>query len=714
MKKTLIKLMAVCMALCVLAGCGNKADPAAGQKQTELSAAPGSEKTMTRQYSESYYPFSGGTTVKDVARIGSRLLLCGEGADGSTLAVAEYSVEDSGRVSVSAAQSVALDAPGDANEAMVYDIAAGGDGYFYVLTGNERENDNGDFAVLRYSPDGVFQDKMTIEGFPEETEGGLSLATGTQGEMVLMGMDYVYFLRWQGTPTNKQTIERASFTCASATDRGIVLSIYNFTLDASPFYSIDPESGTMSRLTITNPIDPAEDVKGFKLVWGGSLSLCQGLDGEFISNSGESFVLFDFENDSYEELLQWNFSSAEIGSACRLTETSFLCVSPGSEAMLLTGMEEAPYEEKTVVQVAVIGIDGDTHLAEMNSKSTEYEYQAVTYEAEEADRLLTELGAGKAFDLVLFYDSVNTSSDYFEDLYPYIDADPELSRESFLPNLLESTAVHGELHQLWDQTAVSTLVGKYSYVGPGEGLTTADYLRIAEENEQILSVFDSFMSKEALLAHVAQIGISAFVDKDNAGCSFHSRDFSELLAWCAAMGNGTPEGSGGVAYEPYEYILSPVYLTTPIADTYVESWRGYASYVGFPNGGSGYHYYSSVWGSGLSMAIPANSQNKEGAWAFIRDRLSLDAQLSLGEMSALPVNFEALKRLAEASSTEAGCEALYNLLEKTKYAENFADEQLHNIIVSGGMSYINGDKSLEETVRLIQSRASIYVVEQYG
>lgn len=714
MKKTRMKVMAICVMVCVLAGCGNRSELPSETRQEEQSATLSSGETMARQYSESYYPFSGGTTVKDVSRIGSRLLLCGEGAGSSTLAMAEYTVEESGRVSISETQSIALDAPNEANEAVIYDIAAGGDGYFYVLTGNEQENDSGDFAVLRYSPEGVFQDKMAIEGFPEETAGGLSIAVGAEGEMVLMGIDYVYFLRWQGTPTNKQTIERASFTCASATDSGIVLSIYNFTLDASPFYLIDPQSGTMSRLSITNPVNPAEDAKGFKLVWGGSLSLCQGLEGEFISNSGESFVLFDFENDSYEELLQWNFSSADIGSACRLTETSFICVSPDSEAMLLTGMEEVPYEEKTVVQVAVVGADADAYLAGMNSRSTEYEYQAVNYEAEEADRFLTELSAGTVFDLVLFSDSVNTSSDYFEDLYPYIDADPELSRASFLPNLLESTEVHGELHQLWDQTAITTLLGKYSYVGTGEGLTTADYLRIAEENEQILGVFDSFMSKEALLSYVAKIGISTFVDKENASCAFDSGNFSDLLAWCAAMGNGTPEGSGGVAYEPYEYILNPVYLTSPIADTYVESWGDYASYVGFPNGGSGYHYYSSVWGQGLSMAIPANSQNKQGAWAFIQDRLSLDSQLSLGEMSALPVNFEALKRLAEASSTQAGCAALYDLLDKTKYAETFADEELQNIIVSSGMSYISGDKSLEETIGLIQSRASIYVAEQYG
>lgn len=282
-------------------------------------------------------------------------MLSAAGSDGDMLGIAEYSVDDAGHVSVSAAELITLDAPDEADEAAIYDAATGGDGLFYVLTGNERENYAGDFAVLRYTADGTFQDKMSITGFPESAYAGLAIAAGSSDRMVLMGDNYVYTLLWQGAPTNRQTIERTFYTCAACTSQGIVLSIHNLMLDASPFYS-----------------------------------------------------------------------------------------------------------------------------------------------------------------------------------------------------------------------------------------------------------------------------------------------------------------------------------------------------------------------GGLSMAIPANSQNKDGAWAFIKERLSLDSQLNLGEMSALPVNYEALKRLAEASSTEEGRAELYSLLDKTKYAETFSDCVLQNIIISAGQAYINGDKPLGETVNLIQLKASIYLAEQYG
>ena len=54
------------------------------------------------------------------------------------------------------------------------------------------------------------------------------------------------------------------------------------------------------------------------------------------------------------------------------------------------------------------------------------------------------------------------------------------------------------------------------------------------------------------------------------------------------------------------------------------------------------------------------------------------------------------------------------LLENTRGADRCSDSQVRDIILECGQAYLAGDKSLEETVELIQSRASIYVSEQYG
>lgn len=707
-KKILCFILTVSMILS-LAACGKSAetDPV---KEVAQNVQPISGKTMTVQYSENYYPFPGGYTVRDVSRIGTKLLLLGAGQGGDILGIADYTSEDLGRVSITAATEISLDAASDSNEALIYDIAAGGDGYFYVLTGNTRENYSGNFAILRYSEDGIFQDKMTINDFPDDTEGGLSIAVGNEGDMVLMGLDYIYFLTWQGVPSNKQTVERASFTSAVTTSMGIVLSIYNFTLDASPFFLVDSKTGNMSRLNITNPVNPAEDVDGFKLVWGGSNAPCQGLNGEFVSNSVDSFVLFDFENDHYDEILQWGLVEHNLGAACRLSETSFVCVSPDSDAMVVTGMEVVPYVEKTTVNVALVGIEAGSAISEMNASNQNYDYQVTEYRADEVERFQTELSAGKAYDLVLFGDSLNTSSDYFDDLYPYIDSDSSLSRDSFLPNLLESTSFNGELHQLWNCVAINSLVGNASYVGDGKGITPTDCLRIVNENEQIKAVFDTFMSKESILSILANVGINICVDEEAGTCHFDDAVFSELLTLC---NSAAFEGRNDQPLEPDEYILNPAFLTCPIVDTFNPLTNDRSVFVGFPNGGDGLHYYGPAPAT-ITMAIPKTSQNKDGAWAFIREQLSVNKQLNIMIGQGIPSNYEAAKRLAEEISTEDGKIAFYDLLNRTTFSQAFIDDGLREIIVSSGMSYLAGDKTLEETVSLIQSRASIYVAEQYG
>ena len=117
------------------------------------------------------------------------------------------------------------------------------------------------------------------------------------------------------------------------------------------------------------------------------------------------------------------------------------------------------------------------------------------------------------------------------------------------------------------------------------------------------------------------------------------------------------------------------------------------------------------------MAIPAGSQNKEGAWAYIRSRLLLETQLELGRRDdwyLFPVNSEAVRRLAEAKLESEAQTLLRELLERTRYAQTSSDHNLEEIIVSAGQMYLAGDRSLEDMVDLIQSKAAIYVAERYG
>lgn len=269
--------------------------------------------------------------------------------------------------------------------------------------------------------------------------------------------------------------------------------------------------------------------------------------------------------------------------------------------------------------------------------------------------------------------------------------------------------MNGELHELWDTVTVNTLAARTRDVGDGYGLRPQDYEQIAAESEQYEAVFGTFMSKQNLLKWISDVALAEYIDKSTGTCNFEQDSFKELLEWCLSMPDEMEEGSDADYLDQSQLVLSVESIQTParvaaIADNFGEDF----TFVGFPTGGEGSSYFSCVDGS--CMAIPVNAANKEGAWALIKDRLSLTSQLHTDE---LPVNAEALERAA-SSLDDSELSKLNSLLENTKNAKICCDEDLKQIILSVGQAYLAGDKSLDEAVSLIQSKASVYMAEQYG
>ena len=181
----------------------------------------------------------------------------------------------------------------------------------------------------------------------------------------------------------------------------------------------------------------------------------------------------------------------------------------------------------------------------------------------------------------------------------------------------------------------------------------------------------------------------------------------------------------------------------------------YASFVGLPaesGTGSSFSLFD-------SMAIAAASEAKEGAWAFIRTLLlpegntvRWDEAYQLPSVNGFAMNRETLETQLECTywlNTETGEYFLDKNGERVEYSEHalaagnpgdiilmaylFApsetqlerfwnlynaidhltgeDSELLDIILEQAQPYFAGDKTLEETVKLIQNRAQLYVNE---
>jgi hypothetical protein len=286
-----------------------------------------------------------------------------------------------------------------------------------------------------------------------------------------------------------------------------------------------------------------------------------------------------------------------------------------------------------------------------------------------------------------------------------------LSRDDFIPGILEALNDNGQLYELWEGVTINTIAARAADVENIDSISPWDYQQILEENSQYEAIFQTFMDKENLLKWVSEVAVVEFIDCGTGTCNFDCSTFMDLLSWCEMMGDEIPDGSDGPNYDISQVILSLEPISDPARLKTIRNNFGQPYiFVGFPTGSKGLSYFTCSYNG--SMAIPANSSNKLGAWAYISNRLSMENQLNMNY--CLPVNRQAALREAEAVLTQDETQQLFDLMASTTGANRCADQQVKDIIMECGRAYLAGDKSLEETVKNIQSRSSIYMAEQYG
>lgn len=94
----------------------------------------------------------------------------------------------------------------------------------------------------------------------------------------------------------------------------------------------------------------------------------------------------------------------------------------------------------------------------------DYRVECISYGRDEAGltRLLADIGSSDKLDIVISEGWQLDPGAGFADLYPFIDKDEELSRESFVPWMLEGLERRGALRQIWG----SFTIGSWLAFGP--------------------------------------------------------------------------------------------------------------------------------------------------------------------------------------------------------------------------------------------------------
>lgn len=626
----------------------------------------------------------------------------------------------------------------------------GGAAYLYALTPEE----NGGFWLLSGSLPAAYADGLGVVHFSEgESEGKLVLtrynAAFSMQESILLQTAYTDGPRFFQLQAAKDGFFLLSASVLLLLDKdGAELARQSAEMDGGWSYQAMALSGgalcVLTRcsdlygeqtlpelrrfdpetLTALEALSCAADVTGLGL----------NTDGRLLCGSQEGIELCPQNLAASETILSWR----ELG-VCDTAEQllpaadALILYSPGETALSLLRRVPGPPPEKTILTLAIVSsdpifYDSLTAMIEgFNRSQDRYLVEATIYSdfADDSfvpvDRLRTQIAAGQAPDLYAFYTAGYNAPPLAAktvgaDLLPLIGSD--LTQDSLVPNLYALLTEDGCLYELPLTVEVDTLIGPASLF-PEAGVTLLDLEHARQNMADDMLPFDSWNTPENLFSLCAAYCIGAFTDKAAGTCNFDTQSFYDYLTWCKTWG-----GDGSTPSAP-ERTLVKLSMTNTLGQLAVRSesakeiWFGEPdyTYIGFPTNGEG---SGSAYRILSSLAVSPQCRDLTGAKAFLAYGFSYPQDVSL------PANYELLQtemdeyiagnrtnwRGETQKISEADAGQFYTLLDSITVLEG-PDAPLAEILFEEANVFFAGGCTAEEAARNIQSRASLYLQEQY-
>lgn len=305
-----------------------------------------------------------------------------------------------------------------------------------------------------------------------------------------------------------------------------------------------------------------------------------------------------------------------------------------------------------------------------------------------------------------------------ENLYPYLDADPTLSRDDLIPGVLSAMEIDGGLYEFVPQYSLITTFADSRAVGSEENWNYDALNKAVEDSDFFESIFNERFDRMFLLGNMLNASGGKLVDWSCAQCHFDSKYFKSLLETVKAM----PETGIGLTNSNlsvdllnstgllYYVQASDLWIASTCPFTFGDNY----CFPGLPEIGS-------VIYPSCCYAISAFSANKEACWRFLRQFWTEKYNLHF----FLSPRYDGLSAQVERCWEQIGetqkyhpygitsMEALVDIIENSRVVYRH-DPQIWQIVYSEVGAYFAGDKSAEDTMAQIQAKASLYLAEQCG
>lgn len=116
-----------------------------------------------------------------------------------------------------------------------------------------------------------------------------------------------------------------------------------------------------------------------------------------------------------------------------------------------------------------------------------------------------------------------------EDLWPYLDADPEYSRDKLMTQPLNAAQTDGKLYRLPIDFGVTTAVGLGKVVGEYTTWTLADVNDALSKLPEGATVFNKYYTQAEMLQYCIAMNAGSFMNWQDGTCNFDTDEFRALL-----------------------------------------------------------------------------------------------------------------------------------------------------------------------------------------
>lgn len=125
-----------------------------------------------------------------------------------------------------------------------------------------------------------------------------------------------------------------------------------------------------------------------------------------------------------------------------------------------------------------------------------------------------------------------------EDLWPWIDADPEIRREDLMTHVLDCASVNGKLYRVFNSFKIRTAFASAELVGDRTGWTLEEMMDCYRSMPEGSSIFHYFDGKGNTLRYLVENDMDYWIDWNSGECRFDSEEFKTLLEVCGGEGDG--------------------------------------------------------------------------------------------------------------------------------------------------------------------------------